>query len=60
MADYYAKKQELAKAKEQAEKLYYSSKKEESLKALNEINSLKIVIPDNLREIYEAINSLTK
>lgn len=60
LADYYAKKQELAKAKEQAEKLYYSSKKEESLKALNEINSLKIVIPDNLREIYEAINSLTK
>lgn len=60
LADYYAKKQESDKAREQAEKLYYSSKKEESIKALNEINALKIVIPDNLREIYEAINSLTK
>lgn len=60
LADYYAKKQELDKAHEQAEKLYYSSKKEESIKTLNEINSLKIVIPDNLKEIYEAINSLTK
>ena len=60
LADYYAKKRALDKKREETEKLYYSSKKEESLKALNEINSLKIVIPDNLREIYEAINSLTK
>lgn len=60
LADYYAKKQALDKEREQAEKLYYSTKKEESLKTLNEINALKIVIPDNLREIYEAINSLTK
>lgn len=60
LADYYAKKQALYKEREKAEKLYYSSKKEESLNALKEINSLKIVIPDNLREIYEAVNSLTK
>lgn len=60
LADYYAKKRALDKEKEEAEKLYYSSKKEESLNALKEINSLKIVIPDNLREIYEAVNSLTK
>lgn len=60
LADYYAKKQALDEEKEKAKKLYYSSKKEESLNALKEINSLKIVIPDNLREIYEAVNSLTK
>ncbi|HPX44853.1 MAG TPA: hypothetical protein PK626_00475 [Bacteroidales bacterium] len=60
LTDYYAKKRALDKEKEEAEKLYYSSKKEESLNSLKEINSLKIVIPDNLREIYEAVNSLTK
>lgn len=60
LADYYAKKQALDEERAKAEKLYYSAKKEESLNSLKEINSLKIVIPDNLRGIYEAINSLTK
>ena len=60
LTDYYAKKLALNKDREKAEKFYYSSKKEESLNALKEINSLKIVIPDNLREIYETVYSLTK